>query len=346
MDKKRGDEKQSIVAERSEKTYFHMMLNMADDELNPSQYRLLGHYVRWAGQGGQCEEGIRETARVTRMGKDTIRKTRTELENMGYIRVISPTAEEQKQGIPTVIVVRDRWAENVQRYQKGVPNQAHPIPNQVHLSDETCTQSGTPPVPNQAPTNNALEERIEKQEYSPAPIGTEETPTAFKPFIETELFEESATEEITEQQAYDLAVCYFFGIKHPTLNNNKGWSHVRKMGNFFRGKIGQDKPNDAFKEFQFKEEPFTALEIIGMKLWWTDQFDDISMLQKPATIAEKETIFRPTYDGKLEARAQRRLEKEKEKVFGIKAAEPAPKRIPVDVDKTSSLIADIIATLD
>lgn len=345
MDKKRGDEKQSIVAERNEKTYFHMMLNMADDELNPSQYRLLGHYVRWAGQGGQCEEGIRETARVTHMGKDTIRKARSELENMGYIRVISPTTEEQKRGVPTVIIVRDRWAENVQRYQKGVPNQTPPVPNQVHLSEKTCTQLGTPPVPNQAPTNNALEERIEKQEYILSPNGEGKNPIT--DFIETELFEEPVVEGITEQQAYDLAVCYFFGIKHPSQNNNKGWSHIRKMGNFFRGKIGQDKPNDAFKEFQFKDEPFTPLEIIAMRIWWTDQFDDISMLQKPATIAEKETIFRPMYDDKLEARAQRRLEKEAEKGLGIKAAEPAQKRlIPVDVDRTSALVASIAATLD
>lgn len=217
------------------------------------------------------------------------------------------------------------------------------------ISDHTPCDTIPDPMVGNPISNTETTQRVSELENGKTDSPTGNKPTAFVDFVESELFDESPPEEqptvLTEQQAYDLAVCYFFGIKHPTQNNNKGWSHIRKMGNFFRGKIGQDKPNDAFKEFQFKDEPFTPLEIIGMRLWWTDQFDDISMLQKPATIAEKETIFRPTYDEKLEARAQRRLEKEKEKVFGIKA-EPAKKLIPVDVEKTSALIADLAAMFD
>ena len=40
------DEMQVISHQNPENRYFHQMLNMAEDELNPYEYRLLGHYLR------------------------------------------------------------------------------------------------------------------------------------------------------------------------------------------------------------------------------------------------------------------------------------------------------------
>lgn len=167
--KLRPDEIQRISFEKDNRSYFHMMLNMADDDLDPYQYRLLGHYVRWGGQGGTCDEGIRETARITQMGKDKVRSTRKQLETLGYLRVVEPTIEEQQRGIPTRVIVLDRWAENIKRYaEKSVPNPAQgyaesgtpPVPNPAHLTGEGCTQSSTGGVPNPAPTNNSIEDSL------------------------------------------------------------------------------------------------------------------------------------------------------------------------------------------
>lgn len=167
-----ADEKQSIRHESNPHKYFHQMLNMADDDLNAPQYRLLGHYVRWAGNGGSHEEGIRETARITHLGKDTVRRVRQELRDLGYIAFVEPTPQEQKDGKPTVVTVLDRWGENIQRYSnKGVPNQVQgytqpstpPVPNQVH-----------PPVPNWVDSEEQdTEEPLEEQKElntSPTPL--------------------------------------------------------------------------------------------------------------------------------------------------------------------------------
>ena len=47
--------------------YFTMLLNMADDDLDPFEYRLLGHYIRVCGAGkdGSCFETTRTTAQKT-----------------------------------------------------------------------------------------------------------------------------------------------------------------------------------------------------------------------------------------------------------------------------------------
>lgn len=46
-----------VVSGESGHRYFHQMLNMAEDELDPFEYRILGHYVRRAGHGGGDEVG-------------------------------------------------------------------------------------------------------------------------------------------------------------------------------------------------------------------------------------------------------------------------------------------------
>ena len=101
-------EQQVINGETGHK-YFHMMLNMADDDLNAQEYRLLGHYLRWAGHGGSHEEGIRQTAKVCHMAKSTVEKTRVKLVTKGYLEVTKPTPDEAKEGKPTIITVIDRW---------------------------------------------------------------------------------------------------------------------------------------------------------------------------------------------------------------------------------------------
>lgn len=148
--------------------YFHMMLNMADDDLNAQEYRLLGHYLRWAGHGGTHEEGIRETAKICHMGKATVEKTRDKLCTKGYLRVTKPTAEQAKKGEATRIKVIDRWSDNILRYAKP---DTPPVPNQVQVEAEGCTQIDTPPVPNQVHIEEQGPEEPSKEKDSPASPG-------------------------------------------------------------------------------------------------------------------------------------------------------------------------------
>lgn len=95
--------------------YFTMMLNMADDELDPFQYRLLAHYIRWS-EGSNYEESIRTAAKATRMSANKIQATLDDLVELGYLKVKRPTTEQARKGATIQITVIDRWAENIKRY--------------------------------------------------------------------------------------------------------------------------------------------------------------------------------------------------------------------------------------
>lgn len=137
--------------------YFTMMLNMADDDLDPYQYRLLAHYVRIAGNGGTKGEGLRDTAKATRMSVHKVRAARIELVTMGYLRVIEPNEEQRKRGISATITVLDRWRENVNRYAKS---DTPPVSNLT----QGCETSDTPPVSNLPLKNkNVSEEPVKEQ---------------------------------------------------------------------------------------------------------------------------------------------------------------------------------------
>lgn len=89
------------------------MLNMADDDLDAYEYRLLGHYVRRWGENGRepVVESVRDAAAVTRMSVGTVSAARKRLEAKGYIVVAA--------GRPDRISVVDRMDENVARYRSS-----------------------------------------------------------------------------------------------------------------------------------------------------------------------------------------------------------------------------------
>ncbi len=157
------DEMQSINGETGHK-YYHMMLNMADDDLNPHEYRLLGHYLRWAGHGGTREEGIRTTAKVCHMGQVALRKARASLVAKGYLIVKEPTKAQAEDGVPTKITVVDRWAENIARYAKDetpVSEQIQGVPKQIQVSaKEPVSKQIHPPVSEQIHKEEPIEEEL------------------------------------------------------------------------------------------------------------------------------------------------------------------------------------------
>ena len=90
--------------------YFHYMLNIDDDDLDPYQYRLLGHYRRVCGKTGKCNESLETTCRITQIGEHKIRDTRHWLAANGYISLDQPI------GGCIEVRVLDRMASNVMRY--------------------------------------------------------------------------------------------------------------------------------------------------------------------------------------------------------------------------------------
>lgn len=161
MGERTNPELQIVTGETGHK-YFHQMLNMADDDLNPHEYRLLGHYLRWAGHGGERKEGIRQTAKVCHMGQTAVRKHRAALAEKGYLRLIEPTPEQLKEGEPTKIIVLDRWAENIARYtQTDTP----PVSKQIQGSPKPVSKQIHPPVSKQIHKEEpSLEEQKTKEE--------------------------------------------------------------------------------------------------------------------------------------------------------------------------------------
>lgn len=106
-----SDVQQVIADEGGTGKYFHLMLNIDDEQLDPYQYRLLGHYRRVCGAYNKpCTEGTRATASNCKMSTGKVSGARQELAEMGLI-----TLHEQEDGRLWVTVV-DRMRENVQYF--------------------------------------------------------------------------------------------------------------------------------------------------------------------------------------------------------------------------------------
>ncbi len=119
----RGNPGQEIVDDGDLRKYRTEVPNMADDELDPYQYRLYAHYKRV----GNCCETVRTTAEKTRMSVTKVIETRDWLALNGWISVTVRSNTTMN------IRVLDRWPENFKRYsekrQAGVPNMEQGVPN-------------------------------------------------------------------------------------------------------------------------------------------------------------------------------------------------------------------------
>lgn len=104
---------QQQIEDENKGKYFHIMLNMYDDDLSPYEYRLLGHYIRV----GKCWEGVRKTAKTCQMSVGMVVKTRNKLHKGGYITV------EHRDNDTVYIEVVDRMSENVARYANRSPHE-------------------------------------------------------------------------------------------------------------------------------------------------------------------------------------------------------------------------------
>lgn len=103
--------------------------NMADDEMDPYQYRLYGHYKRI----GECWESTRTTARMTGMSIGKVVETRNWLAQNRWIELAQHTSGS------ILVRIVDRWLENFTRYSKlplKKENSHRPSTISVPLRDE------------------------------------------------------------------------------------------------------------------------------------------------------------------------------------------------------------------
>lgn len=118
--------------------YFHFLPNMYDDDLDPFEYRLIGHYKRV----GTSWEGVRKTADTCKMSVGKVTKTRKALEAKGLIKVQMLTRKELKdRGLVNdakpddknkicVVTVVDVMEQNIARYKTVDP--VHHMNTPVH----------------------------------------------------------------------------------------------------------------------------------------------------------------------------------------------------------------------
>jgi hypothetical protein len=143
--------KQKVRDEGRENKYFHQMLNMADDDLDPYQYRLLGHYKRVCGESedGACWESTRTTAKNCKMSVGKVTSTRRELQALGYVQIKEAEADET-----LTITLRDLMEANVARYIKRSSSEQVVHPVNAHVQEVNTMYRRV--IPNLIPLHNFL----------------------------------------------------------------------------------------------------------------------------------------------------------------------------------------------
>lgn len=188
--------KQRVEDEGRAHKYFHILPNMVDDDLDPFQYRLYGHYKRICGDTGTCEESVRQTADATKMSTKTVEKARDELADMGYIHQVKPSKQEARKGQTVHVTLVDRWAENVYRYAKAVVN----LPQQ---DDEPVVKIPQPVVNMTQQPAEAVVNLPRLKEHKEPNKNTHTKPRPPKPDIETH---KDAIIELMKVDGYDPAM--------------------------------------------------------------------------------------------------------------------------------------------
>ena len=246
------DEMQNIKADSNQK-YFHLMLNMWDDDLNAHQYRLLGHYARVAGQEGKCWEGVRKTAKRCHMSPETVIKTRKELAAMGLIRVYEP-AENDHESTITVLVMYD-WESNSSRFPKngGVPDSERPGPEMEHpVTKQKLTRSETKEEPYR---KNQEEEPIEEE---PNEEKITSAGATCPPAAPSSSFKKDRKRENAEKGIEALETSPSNG-----KSRNMPYDELSELGKFLVGLSGKDVPEGATKTLTWTQHGKLAEEMVA-----------------------------------------------------------------------------------
>lgn len=121
---KKSNRPQKITDQGDAKKYFFVLPNLYDDlDLDPHEYRLLGHYKRV----GHCYEGVHTTARKTCMSTGKVSEARRSLADKGLI------ALRERRGGGFDVTVRDIWKENIAHYAMVKSSLSKPALRQMKL---------------------------------------------------------------------------------------------------------------------------------------------------------------------------------------------------------------------
>lgn len=150
--------------------YFTLMLNMADDDLDPFEYRLLGHYVRVCGaeDNGVCYQTIRVVAATTKMSIPKVIAARNALLEGGWIKV------EERANKTHRITIVDRMKENVMRYSVQNLEQTDESPSgdqDIERGDQNIDHGDQYPAYEEEHTKKNTKEEPKEQKTMPEPHG-------------------------------------------------------------------------------------------------------------------------------------------------------------------------------
>lgn len=183
--------------------YFHIVLNMADDDLDPFEYRLLGHYKRVCGISGSCYESIETTAKICKMSVAKARQTRRALKRLGYV-----SFNDNTNGRPVDVDLIDRMEENIKRYLTPIKN-VTPIESD-RASTSIVFDSALKPTPIESdspmqgqPLSNPIDKeepntKNKKEPIATSPVGSSQTSEI--PFVPDTALYQKVEESIAEHQ--------------------------------------------------------------------------------------------------------------------------------------------------
>lgn len=111
-------QQQNVSDDGSLAKYFSMMLHIDDDDLDPFEYKLLGHYRKQCGLSPTriCTESTSTTATGSKMSAAKVRTVRDQLVVLGRIEVTETI------GQTVHIKIKDCLAENLARYSNRNPS--------------------------------------------------------------------------------------------------------------------------------------------------------------------------------------------------------------------------------
>ena len=183
--------------------YFTQILNMADDDLDPYEYRLLGHYKRVIGElNAPCTQGTRLIAEICRMSLGKVTAVRKQLEEKGWIRC------ERRPNNTIRVTLIDRMAENVARYSKRSQDEQARSPHEhgvrhmnttVHDVNEEITRTPTKEQSIPIGIEPAAKAAAKRKKSKANPRSAELEPDIIYETVETHIFGIEGTPDMPYQ---------------------------------------------------------------------------------------------------------------------------------------------------
>lgn len=190
---------QHVEDKSADRRYFHVLPNIADVDLDPFEYRLLGHYKRVCGETGKCWEAVRTTAATCRMSADKVIGARKSLAAKGWVLV---DERGTGRGRTVVVTLCDRWKENVDR--------------SANVRDIECSTTAPGNV-----RNIELKRSKSRMEEEPIKKNTEEDLRSASPTAAADLYEQALADLATTSNKVKVLVDFARSVV-PALVAEKG----------------------------------------------------------------------------------------------------------------------------